>query len=250
MGTKQTVQLDPNRIPQHIAVIMDGNGRWARKNGLPRLEGHRRGYKALKNFVVEAAELDVKVVTAYAFSSENWRRPKTEVSGLMQLIRFAAKAELEYMKKEGVKIITSGRFHELPRPLQDQFNEDYEATKHNDRIVLNIAVNYGGRNEIVDAARQAATMAAEGKIKPEDIDEALFSGLMYHPELPDPDLLIRTAGEMRVSNFLMWETAYSELFVTDTLWPDFGKDDLIAAIAGFQKRTRKFGKVVEPEVTS
>jgi len=247
MNTKHQVELDPERIPQHIAVIMDGNGRWARQKGLPRLEGHRRGYKALKNFVIAAADLKVKVITAYAFSSENWRRPQAEVSGLMKLIRFAAKAELEYMKKEGVRIITSGRFHELPQALQDQFNEDYEATKHNDRIVLNIAVNYGGRNEIIDAARQAASMAAEGKIRPEDIDEKLLSGLMYHPELPDPDLLIRTAGEMRVSNFLMWETAYSELFVTDTLWPDFGKDDLVAAIAVYQKRSRKFGTVLEQE---
>ncbi len=239
--------LESKIIPQHIAVIMDGNGRWARRKGLPRLEGHRRGYKALKNFVIDAAELNVKVVTAFAFSSENWRRPEAEVSGLMQLIRFAAKAELDYMKKEGVKIITSGRFNELPQALQDQFDEDYEATKHNDRITLNIAVNYGGRNEIIDAVKQAARLVADGKLALEDIDENCLSGFMYHPELPDPDLLIRTAGEMRVSNFLMWETAYSELFVTDTLWPDFCMDDLKAAIDSFQNRTRKFGKVVNED---
>lgn len=239
--------LDPARVPQHIAVIMDGNGRWAKRKGLPRLEGHRRGYIALKDLVINAADLNIKVITAYAFSSENWRRPEAEVTGLMKLIQFAAKAELDYMKKEGVKIITSGRFHELPKSLQAQFNEDYEETKDNDRITLNIAVNYGGRNEIVDAVKNTANMVAEGKVSPDDIDEKLLSSLMYHPELPDPDLLIRTAGEMRVSNFLMWETAYSELFVTETLWPDFNKNDLLQAVASFQKRTRKFGAVVDED---
>jgi undecaprenyl diphosphate synthase len=238
-------ELDPKRIPKHIAVIMDGNGRWARRKGLPRLEGHRQGYKTLKDVVIAAAELGVKVLTAYTFSSENWTRPKTEVAGLMRLIRFAARAELNEMKKERVRIVASGRFHELPKPVRDQLNEDMEATKHNDRIILNIAVNYGGRNEILDAVRRAATMVQLGELSPLEIDEDLFSGLMYSPDLPDPDLLIRTAGEMRISNFLLWEIAYTELFVTDTLWPDFTKDTLIEAIASYQARTRKFGKVVE-----
>lgn len=245
LKSKTQIELDPERIPRHIAVIMDGNGRWARRKGLPRLEGHRRGYLALKNIVMAAAELNVKVLTAYGFSSENWVRPRDEVSGLMKLIQYAAKAELEYMKKEGVRIITSGRFFELPGPLQDQFNQDYEETKNNTRIILNIAVNYGGRNEIADAAKQAAVMVAEGKIKVEDIDDKLLSGLMYHPELPDPDLIIRTAGEMRLSNFLLWEAAYSEYYCTQTLWPDFSKDNLVDAILGYQERTRKFGSVVD-----
>lgn len=245
MRAEAAAGLDPERIPQHIAVIMDGNGRWARRRHLPRLEGHRRGYKALKSFVIAAAELDVKVVTAYGFSSENWTRSQAEVSGLMKLIRYAAKAELEYMKKEGVRIITSGRFSELPPPLQEQFTEDYEATKDNDRIILNIAVNYGGRNEIVDAAKRAAAMVAEGEITVGDIDDKLISSLMYHPELPDPDMVIRTAGEMRMSNFLLWESSYSEYYSTQTLWPDFSKDDLIEAIKNYQSRTRKFGSVVE-----
>lgn len=248
MSRNSYTDLDPEKIPQHIAVIMDGNGRWARRKGLPRLEGHRRGYKSLKNFVINAADFGVKAITAYAFSSENWKRPADEVSGLMKLIRYAAKAELNYMKKEGVRIITSGRFHELPQELQDQFNEDFEETKNNDRIILNIAVNYGGRNEIIDAAKIAAGMVSEGKIAANDIDGRLLTSLMYHPELPDPDLMIRTAGEMRVSNFLLWETAYSELYVTETLWPDFSKDDLYDAIKSFQSRTRKFGKVVEESV--
>ena len=237
--------LDPERIPRHIAIIMDGNGRWARRRGLPRLEGHRQGYITLKNIVIAAAQLDVKALTAYTFSSENWRRPRAEVSGLMKLIRFAARAELEEMKKEGVRIVVSGRMHELPRPVQDQLTEDIEATRHNSRITLNIAVNYGGRGEIVDAARYAAEMVQRGEIEPNDIDERFFAGLMYHPELPDPDLLIRTAGEMRISNFLLWQCAYTELYVTQTLWPDFTKDDLVKAIADYQSRTRKFGTVVE-----
>jgi undecaprenyl diphosphate synthase len=237
--------IDPQRVPRHIAVIMDGNGRWARRRGLPRLEGHRQGYKTLKSIVMAAAELDVKVLTAYTFSSENWKRPKAEVSGLMRLIRYAARAELDEMKKEGVRIVVSGRLHELPKSVQKQLNEDVEATAGNSRIILNIAVNYGGRAEIVDAARAAAEMVRRGEIEPCQIDEALIASLMYHPELPDPDLLIRTAGEMRISNFLLWECAYTELYVTPTLWPDFSKDDLIGAIKDYQRRTRKFGAVVE-----
>jgi undecaprenyl diphosphate synthase len=240
-----SLHLDPNRIPKHIAVIMDGNGRWARRRGFPRLEGHRQGYKTLKAIVISAADLGVKALTAYAFSSENWRRPQAEVTGLMRLIRFAARSELETMKNEGVRIVASGRMHELPEPVRKQLDKDAEATSGNSRIILNIAVNYGGRNEVVDAARCAAGMVKRGEIEADQIDEALLSSLMYRPELPDPDLLIRTAGEMRTSNFLLWETAYTELYVTETLWPDFSTDDLVAAIADFQSRTRKFGKVVE-----
>lgn len=239
------MDLDPTRIPRHIAIIMDGNGRWARRKGLPRLEGHRQGYKTLKNTVIAAAELGVKALTAYTFSSENWRRPKAEVTGLMKLIRFAAKAELEEMKKERVRITVSGRFHELPEPVQKQLSKDMEATRHNDRITLNIAVNYGGRNEIIDAARAAAARVASGEMKPEQIDEEFISAHMYRPELPDPDLLIRTAGELRISNFLLWEMAYTEIHVTETLWPDFSRDDLVEAVADYQRRTRKYGKVVE-----
>jgi undecaprenyl diphosphate synthase len=245
MMSMKPMNLDLSSIPKHIAVIMDGNGRWARRQGLPRLEGHRRGYKTLKNIVIAAAELNVKTLTAYTFSSENWTRPAAEVAGLMKLIKFAARAELEEMKKERVRITVSGRFSELPPSVQKQLNEDIEATKNNDRITLNIAVNYGGRNEIVDAARATAAMAMRREIEPEEINEEMISGLMYRPELPDPDLLIRTAGELRISNFLLWEMAYTEIHVTHTLWPDFTKDDLIKAIADYQQRTRKYGAVVE-----
>ena len=245
MSCKSYTELDSGAIPEHVAVIMDGNGRWAQRKGLPRLEGHRRGYIALKNFVMTAADLGIKVITAYAFSSENWKRPTDEVTGLMKLICFAAKAELNYMKKEGVRIVTSGRFADLPKPLQDQFGKDCEATKSNSRIVLNIAVNYGGRNEIVDAAKLLAARVSAGEMNIDEINEKTFSANMYHPELPDPDLLIRTAGELRISNFLLWQTAYSELYVTDILWPDFGRDELIKAIESYRKRTRKFGRVVD-----
>ena len=245
MAHKTSTKLDPEKIPRHVAVIMDGNGRWARKQKLPRLQGHYQGYRTLKEIVIAAADLNIEVLTAYAFSSENWRRPKSEVSGLMKLIHHALEAELRMMKEKGVRIIISGRVHELPELVRKQFEEDIEATKHNSRIILNIALNYGGRNEIVDAAKQAAKMAVEGKISPEEVDEKLLSSLMYHPELPDPDLLIRTAGEMRISNFLLWEAAYTEIYMTDTLWPDFCKDDLVRAMLSFQRRTRRFGKVVE-----
>lgn len=239
------VRLDPERIPRHIAVIMDGNGRWATRRGLSRSEGHVYGYKSLKRFVNNAADLGVKAVTAYSFSSENWSRPDSEVGALMELFCYAARAELPYMQREGVRMLTSGRLHELPQRVQDQFREDCEATRHNSRIILNLAVNYGGRNEIVDAARRAARLAGDGRIGVDQIDEALLSSLMYSPELPDPDLVIRTAGEMRVSNFLLWEVAYSEFYVTKTLWPDFGKRHLAAAIASYQKRVRKFGAVAD-----
>ncbi len=239
------MDLDPNNIPAHIAIIMDGNGRWARKRGLPRLEGHRQGYKTLKNIVISAAGLGVKALTVYTFSSENWSRPKAEVSGLMRLIRFAARAELSEMNREGVRITASGRFSELPKFLRNQLNEDFEATSANSRIILNLAINYGGRNEIVDAARQAARMVAGGEISAGDVNEKLLSSLMYKPELPDPDLLIRTAGEMRISNFLLWEMAYTEIYVTQTLWPDFSKDELVSAIRSYQDRTRKYGRVID-----
>jgi len=239
------MNLDPNNIPAHVAIIMDGNGRWARQRKLPRLEGHRQGYKTLKDVVIAAADLNVKVLTVYTFSSENWNRPQAEVAGLMRLIRFAARAELAEMNKEGVRITASGRFSELPKPLRDQLNEDFEATKDNTRIVLNLAINYGGRNEIVDATKEVAKMIAQRTLAPEDIDEKLISSLMYKPELPDPDLLIRTAGEMRISNFLLWEMAYTEIYVTESTWPDFSREELEKALLSYQNRTRKFGKVVE-----
>lgn len=244
---ESSTKLDPERIPYHIAVIMDGNGRWATRQGFARLQGHFQGYKTLKDTVAAAEGLGVKVVTAYAFSSENWSRPESEVSGLMELVVHALQAELEMMHEKGVKIIMSGRTSHLPKAVTDEFEKVIEETKNNSRVTLNICLNYGGRNEIVDAARQAAEMVLAGEISAQDIDEKLLTGHMYHPELPDPDLLIRTAGEMRISNFLLWEIAYTELYVTETLWPDFSEAELVKAIAEYQTRIRKFGAVVEED---
>lgn len=245
MSVYDDYNIDPNNVPRHVAAIMDGNGRWAQRRGLNRLEGHRQGYLALKRLTAAASELGVKVLTAYAFSAENWKRPETEVRGLMQLITFAAKMELAEMRRNGVKIICSGRLDQLAHPLFRQLEKDIVATAGNTGLILNLAINYGGRQEIVDAARKAAQLAVEGKIAPSEIDENLIGSLMYHPELPDPDLIIRTAGEQRLSNFLTWQTIYSEIFVTDTLWPDVGRDTLIEAILAFQHRTRKFGGLIE-----
>jgi len=239
------IELDPERIPKHIAIIMDGSGRWATRQGWPRLQGHFQGYKTLKDITEAADGLGVKVVTAYAFSSENWTRPESEVAGLMELVVHALRAEIDMMHEKNLRIILSGRTRDLPDEVLREFESVIEETKNNTAIILNICLNYGGRNEIVDAARQAARMVVEGKIGPNDIDEALLSSLMYHPELPDPDLLIRTAGELRVSNFLLWEIAYSEIYVTETLWPDFSEQELVRAIAEYQARVRKFGAVVD-----
>ena len=245
MSNQDEHLIDLENVPKHIAVIMDGNGRWARARGLTRAEGHRQGYVALKRLITAASDLNVKTLTAYAFSSENWKRPESEVNGLMQLITFAAKIELAEMNKQGVKIVCSGRMEQLSEPLRKQLTKDMTSTVNNQGLVLNLAINYGGRLEIVDAAKRAAQMVIDGKIAPDQIDEDLMSSLMYHPELGDPDMIIRTAGEQRLSNFLTWETVYTEIFVTNTLWPDVDKDTLVEAILAYQSRTRKFGGLID-----
>ncbi|MEN6370613.1 MAG: isoprenyl transferase [Armatimonadota bacterium] len=237
--------IDPDRVPKHVAIVMDGNGRWATRQGLTRAEGHVQGYIALRNIVEAASDLGIKALTVYAFSTENWRRPKDEVEALMHLFARAAHQEMENLQQNSVRMMVSGRFHELPKEVQDSLNADIKATKNNTRLILNLAINYGGRSEIADAARALARKAAAGEISPEEIDEKTFSQYMYAPELPDPDLLIRTAGEMRISNFLMWEIAYAEFYVTQVLWPDFNREELIKAILDYQGRTRRFGAVVE-----
>jgi undecaprenyl diphosphate synthase len=245
MSNQDEQLIDPENIPSHIAVIMDGNGRWARTRGLPRLEGHRQGYIALKRLITAASGMNVKVLTAYAFSSENWKRPESEVIGLMQLITYAAKVELADMNKQGVKIVCSGRMEQLSEPLRKQLEKDVASTANNTGLTLNLAINYGGRQEIVDAARKAAQLVADGQLTTDQIDEKLLASLMYHPEFSDPDIIIRTAGEQRLSNFLTWQTVYTEIFVTNTLWPDVDKDTLVEAILAYQSRTRKFGGLIE-----
>lgn len=239
--------VDLSRLPQHIAIIMDGNGRWAVQRGLPRLVGHRQGYRTVRRVVKDCADLGVKMVTLYTFSTENWRRPQDETSGLMALIEEAARQELRQMYINGIQVRVIGRMHELPASLQEELQRGMEITAHNNRLVLNLAINYGGRAEIVDAVRAIAQRIKQGDLQPEEIQESTIRAHLYAPDMPDPDLLIRTAGEMRVSNFLVWQTAYSELWVTPALWPDFRTEHLIEAILSYQQRVRKFGGIQDEE---
>lgn len=220
---------------------MDGNGRWARRRGLPRLLGHREGYKALRSILLAASELGVKYLTVYAFSAENWRRPEDEVSGLMKLIEQAAKDELRLMHQNNVRVRVSGRIDQVPAGLRRALVNGIETTQNNTGITFTLAINYGGRAEIVDAIK---TLIQEG-VRADEVTEELVSKHLYNPDQPDPDLMIRTAGEMRWSNFLIWQAAYAELVVTEKTWPEFKPADLYDAIEQYAKRTRKFGAVVE-----
>ena len=233
--------IDLSSIPSHVAVIMDGNGRWAKKRALPRLLGHREGYKALRGILLAASELGLKFLTVYAFSAENWRRPEDEVKGLMSLIEKAARDELRLMHQNNVRVNVSGRIDQLPKGLQQALLDGVETTKNNTGITFTLAVNYGGRAEIVDAVRN---MVAEG-VEEDEVTEEAISQHLYNPDHPDPDLMIRTAGEMRWSNFLLWQGAYCELYVTEKTWPEFTPEDLLDAVKTYQQRTRKFGAVVE-----
>ncbi len=238
-------RLDPCRMPSHVAIIMDGNGRWARQRHLPsRLLGHREGYKTVRRIVRDAAELGISVLTLYVFSHENWRRPKHETDGLMALIEQAARNELAELHENGVRIRFVGRRDGLTPSLIREMDRGMAVTAGNQKITLNLAINYGGRAEIADAARRLAQAAARGEIDPATITEDHLSAHMYAPDLPDPDLLIRTAGEMRISNFLLWGVAYAEMWVTPTLWPDFTTTHLVEALEDYQRRVRKFGAVV------
>lgn len=233
--------IDLNALPSHVAIIMDGNGRWAKKNGWQRLLGHREGYKVLRGALLDCSEIGIKYLTVYAFSAENWRRPKDEVDGLMKLIEQAARDELRTMHKNNVRVNVTGRIDELPTGLRAALEDGIETTAENTGIVFTLAVNYGGRAEIVDAVKD---LIAAG-FDPEDITEDLISAHLYNPHHPEPDLMIRTAGEMRWSNFLIWQGAYCELWVTPDPWPEFSTDHLLDALKTYQRRTRKFGAVVE-----
>jgi undecaprenyl diphosphate synthase len=233
------------RFPEHIAIIMDGNGRWARAHGQPRLIGHANGHRTVRRIIHACADLGVKVLSLYTFSTENWSRPQEEVSGLMELLKQSAQEELPVMHRNGVRILISGRRCELSEELQAILKRAEELTALNTRITLHLAINYGGRTEIVDALRAIAQKVQLGEIHPCEIAEVVIREHLYQPDLPDPDLLIRTAGEMRTSNFLLWQSAYTEMYVTPVYWPDFDVPHLMEAIADYQKRVRKFGGVVE-----
>ncbi len=228
---------------QHLAVIMDGNGRWAQKRGLPRLAGHKKGAETLQNIVRAAGELGIKYLTLYAFSTENWQREPEEVSGLMELLRQYLKSELKEIQENGVRIVFIGERGMLAPDIVKQMSKIEHDTARNDKLTLCIALSYGSRQEIVAAARKIAALAQKGDISIEDIDIKMFSGMLYTKDIPDPDLVIRTSGEQRVSNYLLWQIAYAELFFTPTLWPDFNKAELEKIIADFNHRERRYGKV-------
>jgi len=225
------------QIPKHIAIIMDGNGRWARKRGLPRIEGHRRGATSLKEVVKACVEIGVKYLTVYAFSTENWKRPREEVSFLMNLLSSTIDREINELNKNKIKVRFLGRISMLPEKLRNKIRSAEDKTKSNSKLNLNIMLSYGGRAELTDAVKSIV----KNHIKSDRIDEDVISRSLYTAGIPDPDLLIRTAGEMRVSNFMLWQIAYSEIWVTDILWPDFRKKHLVEAISDYSGRIRKFG---------
>jgi undecaprenyl diphosphate synthase len=232
-------EINFERLPAHVAIIMDGNGRWAAQRHLPRVEGHRAGIDSVRDTVETAARLGIKVLTLYAFSVENWKRPAAEISTLMMLLKRYLRLELNTLLKNDIRFRVIGRSEDLSRDVQDELRTAMDRTASNGGMLFNIALNYGGRAEIVDAARRAI----ERGINPADLDERMFGELMYTAGQPDPDLLIRTSGEMRVSNFLLWQIAYAEIYVTDTLWPDFRRRHLLEAVLAYQKRERRYGGI-------
>ncbi len=232
-------EIDRERLPHHIAIIMDGNGRWARKRRLPRIAGHRAGIRAVRNAVEACARLGVPYLTLYAFSIENWKRPHSEVKLLMQLLRQYLKKEIGELNQQNIRLGVIGRVRELEPPVQRDLARAIEKTRRNTGLRLTLALNYGSRAELVDAVRALARhLKQDGRVS---VDEAAISRHLYTRDLPDPDLLIRTSGEMRLSNFLLWQAAYAELWVTQTLWPDFTQNDLLQAIIDYQKRERRYG---------
>ena len=234
--------IDPARLPAHIAVIMDGNGRWARRRRLPRVAGHRAGIGPVRSSVETCARLGVKVLTLYAFSVENWKRPRHEVETLWRLLRYYLRQELPDLQKNDIRLQAIGRVDALPMQVRAELESAVEATAGNRGLLVNLAINYGGRAEIVDAVNSILDMARlDGSINTLRIDEDLIATSLYTSTSPDPDLLIRTSGEMRISNFLLWQIAYAELYVTETLWPDFTRTDLLQAVLEYQKRDRRYG---------
>ena len=234
-------QVNFDRLPEHVAVIMDGNGRWAAQRHLPRVEGHRAGIESVREVIEGSARVGIKVLTLYAFSVENWKRPAMEVSTLMALLKRYLRLELNTLLRNNIRFRVIGRPEDLAPDIQRELADAEEKTAANTGMLFNIALNYGGRAEIVEAAKR---LLAAG-VRPDELDEQRFSGFLYTAGQPDPDLLIRTSGEMRVSNFLLWQIAYSEIWVTETLWPDFRRHDLLQAVLAYQKRDRRYGGITQ-----
>ena len=240
--------MDKDHMPGHIAIIMDGNGRWARMRGLPRIAGHREGIKSVREIVTFCREVGIEVLTIYAFSAENWKRPELEVKALMMFLEEYLQRELKTLMDNNIRFMTIGQTDKLPGSVKKWIEKVEKKTEHNTSMILNIALSYGGRTEIVDAILRIMNDITNGAIKPENIDSKLFSNYLYTKGLPDPDLMIRTSGETRISNFLLWQIAYSELYFTKTLWPDFRRRDLLLAILDYQHRERRFG-MIEEQIT-
>lgn len=245
MATRTPTQQEliaQGNIPRHVAIIMDGNGRWAKARGVPRIMGHRAGRESVREAVRACSDLGVQVLTLYTFSVENWQRPAREVNALMTILRQSLRAERKELDANNVRLNVIGRVHELPSAVREEIAATQKYLSNNTGMLMNLALSYSGRAEIVDAVRRMLKDAKDGPFDPARVDDELFTSYLYTAGLPDPDLLIRTSGEMRISNFLLWQLAYTELWVTDTLWPDFRREHLYRAIADYQRRDRRFGR--------
>lgn len=239
------IKFDKQKIPHHVAVIMDGNGRWAKKKGKMRIFGHKNGVQAVREIIEAAAEIGVKVLTLYAFSSENWSRPKKEVDTLMSLLAASLKKEFKSLQKNNIQLRAIGDLNNLPNKARKELEEVIKKTLNNDRMILNLALSYGSRAEIVNAVKSISKKVVNNELNIENIDEKTINNHLYTFSLPDVDFLIRTSGEQRISNFLLWQIAYAELYFTNTLWPDFKKQNFYDAISEYQKRERRYGKTSE-----
>ena len=244
------IVIEKERLPRHVAVIMDGNGRWATRQGLSRVEGHQRGKASVQTIVETAAELGLKYLTLYAFSTENWQRPAGEVRALMSLLRRYLRTELHKLMKNGIRLLAIGDLTRLPIAVRQELEDVIRKTRENTGLTVVLAVSYGAREEIVAAVRALASATRDGRIAPSEITEDMLTQYLWTADIPDPDLLIRTSGEFRLSNFLLWQMAYTEIYVTETLWPDFGREEFLRALADYQGRERRFGRTTEqPPVT-
>lgn len=243
MSSKE--EIIPELLPQHVAIIMDGNGRWAKKKGLLRAIGHENGVDALRKIATASAKLGVKYLTVYAFSSENWQRPSSEVKALMTLLVSSLKKEMKTLTDNEIRLTAIGQLDSLPAHCQKELKEVMRKTRHNTRMTLNLALSYSARQEIVDATQEMLKEVQKGNLQLEELSPEVFENYLYTREMPHPDLLIRTSGEYRISNYLLWQIAYAELYFTPVLWPDFTEEDLYMAIADYQKRERRFGKISE-----
>jgi undecaprenyl diphosphate synthase len=242
-NTTEEIQMliSKGNLPEHIAIIMDGNGRWAKQRRLPRISGHKVGMDSVREIITFSREIGIKVLTLYAFSQENWKRPQSEVSALMRLLQEYLRKELKTMIEKGIRFRAIGETEKLPPKAQEIINNAIEKTSENKDLILNVALSYGGRSEIVEAVKKVLTDIENGKVSVDGLDETIFENYLNTSGLPDPDLLIRTSGEKRISNFLLWQSAYTEFYFTDTLWPDFRKKDMLLAILDYQQRERRFG---------